>query len=375
MKNSKHIAYIDGLKGFCALWVTIFHYILAFVVGSGYIGWESGIAQEQKLDYFWQNIPLAFFSNASFPLHIFFAIIAFLPAWHFFNNQDVEWIKKQAIVRYFRFVPYVFIITVISYLLYINGAYFHEELGALLNLRWPAALMQGDLSWSDVFVSSFFRAYIYGEDSYAAVLWCMHIIFLGSYIAYALLLLFGSSKKYMHIYALILIVCCYALPWAMPFVGGIMVASIACSEVKNPSNSKIRAYLGWALLSMGLALGLSESGLTLNGIYGDILKTTAALSVLLSIFYLDWLQKIFCNKFFIYCGKYVFSMIVMHCLIMISISAWMFIKLYEIYGYNLALCITFLMSFILNAIATVLFAKIVDPICAYLSKHAYDIFK
>ena len=32
--TSAHIAYIDGLKGLCGIWICLFHYLLAFAAGA-----------------------------------------------------------------------------------------------------------------------------------------------------------------------------------------------------------------------------------------------------------------------------------------------------------------------------------------------------
>ncbi len=375
MKANIRIPYLDGLKAFCAIFVVILHYVMEFVVNSGFVGWNSGIEDANKISYFWENAPISFIVNGSFFLILFFTIISFLPAWHFFNRQDVGWIKKQAIIRYFRFLPYTLIFTLISYAIYVNGGYFNEEVATLLNLSWSAALMQGDFSWSDAFISGLFRAFWKGDGGYISVLWCMHIIFLGSYIGYALLLFFASSKKHMYIYFTILVASYFALPWAMPFVGGIMVASLAHRELKNPSSAKVRAVVGWSLFIGGLSLGLTLDGLTINYKLQDIFKVISALSILLSVFYLDCLQKVFQNKYLVSCGNYIFAIIMVHCIIMLSVSSWMFIELHNLYGYNIALFLTFFAAIFLNTAGVFFSAKILDPICNKLSNFAYNFLK
>ncbi len=67
---SRHIPYIDGLKGCCALCVVLFHYLLTFDV-KGYVGWNSGIDAPEQWGHFWAYFPLSFFSNASYVLYMF----------------------------------------------------------------------------------------------------------------------------------------------------------------------------------------------------------------------------------------------------------------------------------------------------------------
>ena len=88
-----HIKYIDGLKGFSAIWVTLVHYFLAFMP-IGYIGWECGVADSDKATTFFSNLPISIFSNSSFPLYTFFVLISFIPALIFFKKLD-----RQSILR------------------------------------------------------------------------------------------------------------------------------------------------------------------------------------------------------------------------------------------------------------------------------------
>ncbi len=367
-----HIKYIDGLKGLCAILVVFLHYLMGYV-GRGFVGWQSGIEDAQKLDYFWANFPLSGVINATFILQIFFTIVAFLPAWHFFNKQDTEWIKRQAIIRYFRFVPYIFVIVILSYIIYLSGGYFNQEVSRLLDIQWTGALLVGNFSWPDAIEAGLFRAFVYGDGGYVSVLWCMHIIFIGSYIAYACILLFASAKRHMCIYAVLFLLCAVVLPWTMPFVGGVMVASIANAEFKNPSGDTFRKVVGFSLFFVGMALGMCVDGLTMNYILQDIIKNCAAICVTLSVFYLDFLQRFLQTPFLISCGKYGFSILVIHCLVMLSISAWLFLKLHAWLGYDLALWISFILSIIPLTLATVIFAKIMDPICIKLSRKIYNL--
>ncbi len=366
-----HIKYVDGLKGFCALLVVFLHYLMGFV-GNGYTGWQSGIPDAQKLDYFWANFPLSAVINSTFILQIFFTLVAFLPAWHFFNKNDVEWVKRQAIIRYFRFVPYTLAIIIISYITYLSGGYFNQEVGDLINLRWISALMVGDFSWSDALFTALLKCFLYGDSGYVAVLWCMHIIFLGSYISYASILFFASCKRHMYIYTTLVLLFAFILPWSMVFVGGIMIASIACAELKKPSSPKLRKIVGVSTLVLGVVLGMGVDGISIDNTHQDIIKNCAALLVTFSIFYLDFLQKFFQNAFLVRCGEYGFSIIITHSVVMLSISSWMFLKFHSLFGYNLALVFTFILSIIPLYLATIIFAKIMDPICIKLSSKVYN---
>ena len=95
---AKRIIYIDGLKGLCGIWVCLFHYLLAFA-SFGYIGWESGVADADKAAYYFRYFPYSILTNGSFPLYIFFALIGFIPALHFFQTGSADGIRRQAVMR------------------------------------------------------------------------------------------------------------------------------------------------------------------------------------------------------------------------------------------------------------------------------------
>ncbi|WP_133245162.1 hypothetical protein [Victivallis vadensis] len=120
---AKRIIYIDGLKGLCGIWVCLFHYLLAFA-SFGYIGWESGVADADKAAYYFRYFPYSILTNGSFPLYIFFALIGFIPALHFFQTGSADGIRRQAVMRYFRLMPPVLACALIASVVYLTSGFF-----------------------------------------------------------------------------------------------------------------------------------------------------------------------------------------------------------------------------------------------------------
>ena len=72
----QRLTYLDGLKGWCAISVCIFHFLLMFAV-DGFVGWKCmPQAQENPVSYYFANFPYSVLTNNSFPLYIFFAILS-----------------------------------------------------------------------------------------------------------------------------------------------------------------------------------------------------------------------------------------------------------------------------------------------------------
>ena len=75
---------IDGLKGICCICICILHFLLMFIP-KGYIGWVcSAEASENPFDFYFADFPFSIFTNGSFALYVFMALISFIPAYSFF---------------------------------------------------------------------------------------------------------------------------------------------------------------------------------------------------------------------------------------------------------------------------------------------------
>ncbi len=364
----KHITHIDGLKGICAIAVTVFHYLLAFAP-FGYIGWESGVQASDRVSHFWSFFPFSVFTNADFPLHIFFAIIAFIPASRFFASQDKEFIYKQGIIRYFRFLPYVLASVLLSYFVYALGFYSTKELGDVLGNSWNLALAPKNYSLWDALQVGFLKAFVLGDDKYISPLWCMHIIFFGSYLSYITLLFFGNAKHRYAAYALI-----FLLTYPLP-VYGFFVVGIVAADILHTYDQRDFSRFSVVLLIMGFLLS-SFSKVTLPAaIFVQWGEALGALAILLACCFTSTWQKILWHPYLLWCGKYSFELILTHIVVAFTFSSWMFLGLYEFVGYFFASIITFLFAIPANMLAMLLFAKIVSPISEKLSRCMYVFFK
>ncbi len=364
---TKHIAYIDGLKGLCAVGVAVFHYLLAFAP-FGYIGWESGVQASERISHFWSYFPISILTNADFPLHIFFAIIAFIPATRFFASQDKEFIYRQGIIRYFRFLPYVLGCVLLSYATYMCGLYSTKELGEVLNNSWNTALVPQGYNLWDALQAGFFKAFIVGDDKYVSPLWCMHIIFFGSYISYIILLLFGNSKNRYVAYALI-----FLLTYPLPLYG-FLVAGIVAADIYHEYGQSDFSRYSLVLLIVGFLLS-SFSKVTLPApIFVQWGETIGALAILLACCFKPAWHSVLGHPYLAWLGKYSFELILTHMIVAFSFSSWIFLYMYEPLGYFLAFFIMVVFSIPVNALCMVLFAKIAKPLSVWLSRHAYTFF-
>lgn len=96
---TKHIVYIDALKGMAAIMVFIGHFMLAFPK-----------LQDLKM------IPVVKeFVNGLFPVHTFVLLAGFSLCCSLQNNDIQKSITAMVIKRYFRFVVPLFIPTILAF--------------------------------------------------------------------------------------------------------------------------------------------------------------------------------------------------------------------------------------------------------------------
>lgn len=369
----EQLRYVDGLKGICGIWIILFHYLLAFAI-FGYVGFECGVADVDKYDYYFQYFPYSIISNSSCALYIFFAIIAFLPAQHHFRNRDEGWIKRQAVVRYFRLMPPILLIAVLTYFVYTMGGFYNQELSIILNNTWDKYYFSGGLSLTGALTEGLYGAIWQGSAAYNVVFWCMQIIFFGSYMAYAILLFFGHLRRRFYVYF-----ACFFLafiePFYLIFLAGIVAADILVSlEKQNKQKQhieiKVCILLIFALIIMHIPQVLYPWPLL-----ESIAFALGSGGILIACGLSPCIQRILSHPFLVSCGKYSFSMVLVHFSVMCSFSSWLFLAVHDQVGYVAALALTFITAIPVNAIAVIAFQKCTAKPTAMLSKAVYGFLK
>lgn len=353
--TTARVRYIDGLKGLCGIWVCLFHYLLAFAP-FGFIGWESGIAQAEQADYYFRYFPYSILSNGSFPLYVFFGIIAFLPALRFFQTGNTESLKRQACIRYFRLMPPVLVCALLSYAVFASGGFFNQELGALLDNNWNKAFYTAALSWEGALGNGLFGALWQGNGDYCSVLWCMNIILFGSYLSYGVLIFFASLRRRFWVYVLLFLLS-FASPVYTAFLGGIVAADLISHRAPAP---KRRRY-GSLLVLVGLVVGNFPSVLLPLGLTEQTLFGVGAFLLFMGCASSTSLKKWLSHPWLVRAGELSFAMVLVHFIVMMSFSAWFFLFLHKGgLSYVPTLALTLLTAIPANAVVSILFKRFVE---------------
>lgn len=352
-----HIKYIDGLKAISALWITLLHYVLAFFP-IGFVGWESGVADADKYGCYFDNFPFSVFTNSSFPLYTFFALIGFIVAMIYFKRGNRQFIVKQSLKRYFRLMPPVLACTMICYAILACGLFFNGELGEIAPSHWSSAFYQGGYSIVAALKSAFYGAFIHGDGYYCSILWCMNIIFIGSYLTYSILALFGNTK-----FRFLAYVAGFFLSAAIngnyaSFIAGIAAADIAscCSKFKAGST------LSLALVFAGFFVGnFIPIVLLPDWLHPSVVYAAGNFLMILGFALGSGVQKLVSSDALCKLGKWSFSLILIHFPVMMSLSAWIFVEMRECgFGSGASAAVSWILSLPVLAAATVLFYRFVE---------------
>ena len=352
-----HIKYIDGLKAISSIWVTLFHYVLAFFP-IGYVGWECGIADSDKSEYYFNHFPLSVFTNSSFPLYTFFALIGFIVATVYFKGDSPKLLVKQSVKRYFRLMPPVLACTMICYVFLACGLFFNGELGRIAPSHWSSVYYQGGYSFLSALKSSFYTAFIHGDGYYCSILWCMNIIFIGSYLTYSFLALFGNSKFRFFAYA-----AGFFLSMAIDGNYASFIAGIAAADAASCC-SKLKACnaLSLALIFAGVLIGNFIPVVSLPvWLHLGVVYAVGNFLMILGFALNPCMQRLVSSDTLCKLGKWSFSLILIHFPIMMSFSAWIFVKMREAgFGLGIGATVSWMLSLPILAVATMLFYRFVE---------------
>jgi peptidoglycan/LPS O-acetylase OafA/YrhL len=362
----KRLEWVDGIKALGAIGVCVFHYVLAFYP-KGYVGFSSGVPPEKEAEVFWSNFPWSIVSNASFPLYLFFGLIAFLPAYKCFKDKSVVHLKVQAIKRYFRFIIPVVSCTLIAYAFWKMGICKNRELADFTGSSWLAALVPESVSLKEALYSGFINVFIHSDDRYYSALWCMNLIFIGSYAVYAFLGLYGRSEWRVAAYV-IMVPILFLFPQYATFFFVIPVAELCAKGIRSET-------IGKQLIVLGLGVGLILPVPLTPFVIDEIIYAVGATLVLTGCVMSEDVQKILSAKWLSGFGKMSFSLILTHFFVLQAFSAPLFIVL-AFWGisFYFNLFLTMLLSVVFIWMFTVAFYECIEEPSEKLVNKMYKRF-
>lgn len=357
MKN--RFLYLDGLKGWMAVSVVLTHYMLA-LWPKGYIGFGSGI-EENLRSYVISDMPWSLFSNTSISLYLLFGMISYLVvvAYRSAGNSSAV-LERQASKRYFQFLIPVFAATVGAYFLFEIGILPYEEIAELTGSAWNSAIAPTTDNVGWMLFYAVIGIYFNNKLSFLTVLWCMHIIFIGSFLVYGIWALFGKHQNWFVCSLVFFIVSLFYQEYLV-FAAGALSGELFVRWREKAGSRKL-SFCGAVAIVCGIVLGLIPSSLLPEPLSLQMTYAAGVFLILTGLTFCKKIQHFLSWKGFVWLGKYLFSIILAHIFVLYTFSAWLyrFLSVWLETGSGELFLVTSVVSLPVVILASVAFYKLFE---------------
>ncbi len=382
--KSKKLAYLEGVRGMAAVLVVIHHYLLAF-----YPAQASGNLNHvhvDKLELWYYQSPFLFLTNGQLFVYIFFILSGHVLSKRFFKEKEISYLASAFIRRLPRlYIPVAFSL-IFAFILLKLSLNFNLEASRVTKSIWLSVL-EGNPSCIVFLKILFLQSMFLGDSSYNTVLWSISIELYGSLLVFATLALIYKSKNSFFILALIFLILLIHQKFGYcAFILGIM---LNYSEGFNFKSFFFKRITVIVLILFGLFLGgfphiYYLSTPTIKGTFYDFLNYSfiikrdglinaiGAFCLILAIQQSSKLQSVFSGRILVFLGAISFSIYLLHAVILLSFSSYLFIILHELFSYNISFLLDFIASIILIGLIGYTMTFYVDNKSVTISKSIYN---
>ncbi len=360
--NGDRVLWVDGLKGLLTIWIIVFHYSIAFI-NRGYVGFATNYAEGELVEQFCRNLPFSIFVNNSFPLYVFLFLIAFIPACQFFRDRSEARIRRQAKVRYFRLMIPTFIACVVTFLLHHAGLLMHVRAGERSGVFWLRQIMNVDFSFPSLLYEGLIKAYVSGSQ-YISVTWVMGYIFIGSYLSYGILTLFGRAERRVPFYIGLFVFLFFFDQSYISFLMGIVAADLVTRSGTGEMHA-VPPAVSAGLIAAGILLSAVPAVYLPKWLDAVTLYGIGAAVFVAGIAGCRAARRFLETKPAQVLGSYSFSAILIHIPVMSAFSCLQYLKMANA-GFSEAAILpaVFLAAIPVQILAVFLFQKLTVPLTA-----------
>lgn len=375
--QKKRFNELEGLRGLAAVTVVLDHFIYAFyalaIAGASLVS-----LQHLRIEDNLYGNPIMVITSGTFAVSIFFVLSGFVLSIGFFTTGDINVVRKLAAKRYLRLmVPALASIILCYALIVIFGTDRLREAAQITGSNWLSGIWTIEPNFFEALKSGFFDIFYQSGNNYNGVLWTMMFEFVGSFLVFGFLALFGKIKNRTILYVVLGLVTFNT--WFLPFVIGMVVADLYTHGYLKAI--KLRFSVTLLLLGISLFLGgypiLSADGtiyqlLTISQIplnWQMFWLTVGSTLLVLVVLVAQQLKDFFASSRVAFLGKYTFSLYLVHTAVLFTFTITTFLFLYRQIGasYNLSVLISFILSIPVVIGVTILFEKYVDTPAINLS--------
>ncbi|MEI6588178.1 MAG: acyltransferase [Candidatus Moraniibacteriota bacterium] len=375
------IRYLDGLRGLAAFEVIFHHFILAFYPAL-FSGPEILTHMKAGEEVYLSGSPLNLLYNGNFAVCIFFVLSGYVLSHKFFLHKDHEIITASAIKRYVRLAIPVAVSIFCVFILMKFSLFYNQQAAEISGSGWLGGFWTFRPDFLDALKQMFFGTFFSNIFDYNATLWTIAFEFMGSFLVFGFLAVFGKMKNRHLAYFFFAVV--FFQTYYLAFILGMLLSDIMAHKntiIRKFDKSKL---LSLGLLILGLFLGSYPSGRDITGtmyafMYNPLLSepeivyhVLGAFCVILVLLDSKKLQKFFSYKYFLFLGEISFAMYLLHFLILGSFSSFVFLKLVPLMSYAEAFGISFILSVALTFALSYLMSKYVDKRAVRFSHKLYE---
>jgi peptidoglycan/LPS O-acetylase OafA/YrhL len=223
---------LEGIRGIAAFIVVLHHFGLAFYPTYYSMNLAEGHMDNGNVEKMVGTSPLNFFLNGSMAVSVFFVLSGIVLSFRYFQTKNGDILRGLAIKRYPRLMLPVLFTTLLFYGLKYSGLVFSSQAAVITKSVWWLPTIGGfELDAWLMLKKTLWSVFFTGDNSYITVLWTMSMEIYGSFLVFAVLLLFGQMRSRSIIYGAI---CLYFLimsqPFHLAFIIGIILSDLLTNK-------------------------------------------------------------------------------------------------------------------------------------------------
>jgi peptidoglycan/LPS O-acetylase OafA/YrhL len=385
-QTGNKIKCLEGIRGIAAFIVVLHHFGLAFYPTYYSMNLAEGHMDYGNVEKMVGTSPLNFFVNGSMAVSVFFVLSGIVLSHRFFQTKNADILRGLAIKRYPRLMLPVLFATLLFYVVKLSGYVFSAPAAIITKSVWWLPTIGGfDLDIWLMLKTTLWNVFFIGNNSYITVLWTMSMEIYGSFLVFAILLLFGQMRSRGFIYGIISIYFVFmSQPFHLAFVIGIVLSDLMNNKPQVFIQFN-KFYILIPLLILGFYLASYPTSnfvkieetiyRYLNFGILELYHTLGAILLIFSVLCSKSLQKIFSNSVSLFLGKISFSLYLLHPIVIASFSSFLIIQCKDWKYYNNAGLFVFILTLIVSFIISYLMTIFVDKKSIEWSHKFYNILK
>lgn len=367
----KRINSLEGLRGIATLMVLFSHLGVMFWP-SFYWGGAEGVESHWPFaEYYLGQTPFGFALSGHSGVMIFFLLTGF--GSFMVCNKGRESCVKYASLRFFKLAVLIGISTgMVWSLLKLNLTYYHnivEYTHTIWIQGWGNTIDDNVLN---LILGNWFTI----GTTYNGALWTMPYIFYGSVACVMIYVLWGDlHKSFIVPFCAVVLLVIFDMP---NYAACILGYLLAFYYTKNPDR-QINVILGGILLLLGIGLCGFPMVVEPQYILYRLLPREyvvyyhlagAILLVYVSLFWKP-VKRIMESKVLLALGKYSMSFYIIHFVILMSVTSYLFMRIINYYSYNAAVLIVWVATIFVTYVAAIPLKWLIDRIYGVMNR-LYD---